>query len=146
MVGAAGQAVGFILAGYGMQPGADLPSGLDPLLATVVRMATGVVGLQCVAFAQRRPLAARAVFGNRLAMRAALLGALCGPVGGVWLSMVSRAHAADAGVAAALMATTPIFMMPVAALVYGARVGWLGLVGTLLAVGGAALCFLAPAR
>ena len=79
-------------------------------------------------------------------MRAAALGAVFGPIGGVWLSMVARTRAeetATVGVASALMATTPIFMMPVAFLVYRAPVGWLGAVGTLLAVGGVATCFLA---
>ena len=75
-------------------------------------------------------------------MRAALLGAAFGPVGGVWLSMVARRHASDAGIAAALMATTPIFMMPVAALLYRARIGWLGALGTVLAVVGVGVCFL----
>jgi drug/metabolite transporter (DMT)-like permease len=40
------------------------------------------------------------------------------------------------------MATTPIFMMPIAALLYGARIGWLGGIGTVLAVAGAVLLFL----
>jgi drug/metabolite transporter (DMT)-like permease len=145
LLGALGQAGGFLLAGYGMAAGPDLPNGVDPLHATVVRMATGVVGLQVYLLLLRQPFALRAVFASPLAIRAALLGALCGPVGGVWLSMVSRVHAQNAGVASALMATTPIFMMPVAWRLYGARVGWLGTFGTLLAVGGVVLCFLVRA-
>jgi drug/metabolite transporter (DMT)-like permease len=141
--GALGQAAGFVLAGLAMEPGPDLPAGLDPLQATVVRMVTGVVGLQLVAFAQRQPFAMKVVFGHPLAIKAALIGALFGPVAGVWLSMVSRRHSEHAGMAAALMATTPIFMMPVAAWLYRARIGWLGVVGTLVAVGGAAVCWLA---
>lgn len=142
LLGALGQASGFLLAGHGMAKGPDLPGGVDPLHATVVRMATGVAGLQVYLLLLRQPFALRAVFASPLAIRAALLGALCGPVCGVWLSMVSRVHAQNAGVASALMATTPIFMMPVAWRLYGARVGWLGTFGTLLAVGGVALCFL----
>lgn len=140
LVGAVGQALGFVLAGYGMAPGPDLPAGVDPLVATVVRMLTAVVGLQCVLVARGTPLAARAVLGHGTALRAALLGALFGPVGGVWLSMLARRHSEDAGVAAALMATTPIFMMPVAYWLYRARVGWFGALGTALAVAGVALC------
>lgn len=142
LLGAAGQAGGFLLAGPGMAVGPDLPGGVDPLHATIVRMATGVVGLQVYLLLLRQPFALRAVLDRPLAIRAALLGALFGPIGGVWLSMVSRVHAQDAGVASALMATTPIFMMPVAWRLYGARIGWLGTVGTLLAVGGVVLCFL----
>lgn len=145
LLGALGQAGGFLLAGHGMAAGPDLPGGVDPLHATVVRMATGVAGLQVYLLLLRQPFALRAVLASPLAIRAALLGALCGPVGGVWLSMVSRVHAENAGVASALMATTPIFMMPVAWRLYGARVGWLGTVGTLLAVGGVVLCFLVRA-
>lgn len=145
LLGAVGQAGGFVLAGYGMVATAEAPA-VDPLLCTVVRMATAVVGLQLVVTVQHQPFALRRVFGHRTAVRAALLGALFGPIGGVWLSMVARQQAeatGTVGVASALMATTPLFMMPVAFFVYRAPVGWLGAVGTLLATGGVAWCFLA---
>ena len=144
-LGAVGQALGFVLAGFGMAADAPAPA-VAPLACTVVRMATAVVGLQCVLSLQAQPLALRRVFGDRVAMRAAMLGALFGPIGGVWLSMIARASAEAShrtGVVSALMATTPIFMMPLAWLLYRARVGWLGAVGTLLAVGGVAVCFVA---
>ena len=48
---------------------------------------------------------------------------------------------AAAGVAAALMGTTPVFMLPVTVWLYRARVGPLGVIGTLLAVAGVAVCF-----
>jgi drug/metabolite transporter (DMT)-like permease len=142
LLGAVGQAVGFVFAGYGMQ--ADgAAAAVDPLSASVVRMTTAVVGLQVFALWRRQPIAVQALFDNGRAMRAALLGALCGPIGGVWLSMVARARASDAGVAAALMATTPVFMMPVAVWLYRAPVGRLGVLGTLLAVAGVGVCFVA---
>jgi drug/metabolite transporter (DMT)-like permease len=43
------------------------------------------------------------------------------------------------------MATTPIFMLPVAMWFYKARVGPLGILGTILAVAGVAICFLQAA-
>jgi drug/metabolite transporter (DMT)-like permease len=143
LVGALGQAGGYVVAGYGMNPGPDLTLGVDPLLATVVRMVAGVAGLQIIAAIRRQPLAFLLVLRHRGARWAALAGACLGPVAGVWLSMVARREAADNGVAAALMSTTPIFMMPVATWVYGARIGLGGVVGTCLAVAGAAVCFLA---
>lgn len=139
--GAVGQASGFALAGVAMAKGPDLPDGILPLHASLVRMATGVVGLQVYLLLLRQPLALRAVWQHPVAIRAALFGAVCGPVGGVWLSMVARQQAGDPGVAAALMSTTPIFMMPVAAWTYGARIGALGVLGTLVTVGGLTLCF-----
>jgi drug/metabolite transporter (DMT)-like permease len=143
LLGAFGQASGFLLAGLAMAPGPDLPEGVMPLPCTVVRMAAGTVGLCLVTALQRQALALRAVFRERRVLAAALVGVACGPIGGVWLSMIARRHAEDAGVAAALMATTPVFLMPVAIFAYGARVGWLGAFGTLLAVAGVAVCFVA---
>lgn len=142
LLGALGQAGGIVLGRAGMAPAADLPQGVDPLLATVVRMVAAVVGVQLVLVCRRQPLAMVAVFADRRIVAMALLGAAFGPILGVWLSMSAAHHARDLGVAASLMATTPIFMMPIAALLYRARIGWLGLFGTLLAVGGAGLSFL----
>jgi drug/metabolite transporter (DMT)-like permease len=145
LLGAAGQALGVVLARAAMAAGPDLPDGVDGLSATLVRMVAALCGLQLVACLQRQPLALRAVLRDRHALAAALVGAGFGPVLGVWLSMLATHHAADVGVAAALMATTPIFMMPVAAKVYGARIGTAGVVGTCLAVAGVAVLLVRPA-
>ncbi|MBL8727605.1 MAG: DMT family transporter [Planctomycetes bacterium] len=142
LLGAVGQAGGVVLASAAMATGADLPGGVIPLQATVVRMAAAAVGMQCVALAHRRPLAFGAVLRDRRVLGAALFGCAFGPICGVWLSMAAIRQAHDVGVAASLMATTPIFMMPISALLYGARIGWLGGIGTVLAVAGAALMLL----
>ena len=57
--------------------------------------------------------------------------------------MTAVRYATHAGVAAALMATTPLFMMAVSRLVYGVAIGWRGIAGTVLAVAGAAVLLLA---
>ncbi|MEC8652523.1 MAG: DMT family transporter [Planctomycetota bacterium] len=141
LVGALGQAGGFVIARAAMAPGPDQVAGVDPLLATVVRMAAAVIGMQIIVTIKRRPLVMRRVWSGRRELRAGVLGTLCGPVLGVWMSMVAGAYASDAGVAAALMGTTPIFMLPLAIWLYGARVTVAGAVGTLLAVAGVAVCF-----
>lgn len=143
LLGAAGQAIGFELAGEAMAPAADAPMGVDPLQATVVRMTAALVGLQLVAMAARAPGAFVAVLRDRGALHAAAWGALFGPIAGVTLSMLARRYAGVPAVASAVIATTPIFMMPVARMVYGARIGTLGVLGTLLATGGVAVCLLA---
>lgn len=142
-LGALGQAGGFVLVGIGMSPGPDLEAGVVPLHATIVRMAVAVLGFQLVVALRGEPFALVAVVRQRRALAGAALGALFGPVLGVWLSMVARRHAADAGVAAALMATTPVWMLPVSILAYGARVGAMAVVGTVTAVAGVAVCLLA---
>lgn len=142
LLGAVGQALGAILARRAMAAGPDLPLGGAPLDATLVRMAAGVFGAQIVALVQRRPFDGLAVLRDRRALAGALCGTAFGPVLGIWLSMVAMHHAREVGVASALIATTPLFMMPVAWRFYRARIGALGLIGTLLAVGGVAVLFL----
>lgn len=139
LLGAFGQAAGALLSRVAMRPDADLPQGVDPLEGTLVRVAAAAVCLQLVIVVRRERGAFRKVLADPLALRAALAGTLFGPVAGIWLSMLALRTASNLGVAAALMATTPLFMMPVARLAYGARVGLLGLLGTVLAVGGAAV-------
>jgi drug/metabolite transporter (DMT)-like permease len=145
LVGALGQASGFVMAGIAMEKGADLPSGVDPLLATIVRMCAATIGMQLIVCLQGRPLAMTKIVRNKKALAAAMIGVVCGPVLGVWMSMVGAARAVNTGVASALMATTPIFMLPVAMWFYKARVGPLGILGTILAVAGVAICFLQAA-
>lgn len=145
VLGSVGQAAGFVLAGPAMAADGATPA-IEPLHCTVVRMATAVVVMQAVAFAQRQGFAMREVLAHPLARRSALLGAAFGPIGGVWLSMFARQQAersGHVGLSAALMATTPLFMMPVAWRLYGAPIGRLGALGTLLAVAGVTWCLLA---
>ena len=138
LLGAFGQALGVVLAKVGMADTGDVPGGIDPLPATFVRMATAAVGLQLVTTLRRQPLAMLAVVRHRVALQAALIGMVFGPVLGVWLSMTAT-HLAPLGVVSTLMATTPLFMMPLAKFAYGARIGLLGVLGTLLTVAGVAL-------
>ena len=142
LLGAVGQAGGFVMARSAMLGADGVEVGVDPLHATVVRMVAATIGMQCVVSLQGRPFAMRKIWSSARAHRAAWIGALCGPVLGVWLSMVAGAHARDAGVAAALMSTTPVFLLPVAIWFYGAKVHAAGVFGTLLAVSGVAVCFL----
>lgn len=142
LVGALGQAGGFVMADIAMKPGPDMPLGMNPLLATIVRMAAATIGMQVIVSLQRRPFAMLQIIQNRKALVVAMIGVACGPVLGVWMSMIGTANAESKGVASALMATTPILMLPVAIWFYRARVGFLGMLGTVLAVLGVAVCFL----
>ncbi|MGE3175474.1 MAG: EamA family transporter [Planctomycetota bacterium] len=142
LLGAFGQAAGMVLSRAAMQQGPDLPEGVAPLSATLVRMVAGLGGMVVLGALQGRLGAfVRVVRGG--ALGPTLLGTLFGPVVGVWLSMVAARYADSAGAAAALMATTPLFLLPVARFAYGARVGLLAVFGTLLAVAGSALLLLA---
>ena len=65
--------------------------------------------------------------------------ALIGTVGGIWLSQLALANTASTGVATTLLATSPIFALPLAHFVGHERITGRGVAGTLLAIGGVVL-------
>ena len=67
-----------------------------------------------------------------------LIGAIFGPVLGVWLGLISIDRI-DTGVAATLMSLSPIFILPVAWLVEGERITLRAVVGAFVAVIGVSL-------
>ncbi|MBK8096407.1 MAG: hypothetical protein IPK26_04825 [Planctomycetes bacterium] len=146
LLGALGQAVGSVLVAVVARPAPDLPDGLPGLSCALVRMVAASAGILVVTGVQGQLLASRAVLADRRALGAAAGGMLFGPVVGVWLSMVALGIG-PVGLVATLMATTPVFLLPITRFVYGARAGIIGSVGTLLAVGGVAVLLLTrPAR
>ncbi len=73
--------------------------------------------------------------------RATAAGALVGPVLGVTLSLVALGSS-QIGVASTLMALTPVFLLPLTALVFRERITWRSAIGTALAVAGVAVLWL----
>ncbi|MCA8974621.1 MAG: DMT family transporter [Planctomycetes bacterium] len=138
LIASCGQAIGVLLSRRAMAASPELPAGIDPLAATLVRVTAGVIGMQLFAMLQRRPLAGLSVTRQRRPFSGAMIGTVLGPVLGVWMSMLATRHCADVGTGAALMATAPLFMLPLAWFAYGSRIGPGALVGTLLTVAGAA--------
>ena len=140
--GALGQAGGLLLSKRGLAEPLFAPGeSYSSIAGTQIRMIAGVIGFVLVLTAVRWwPRVAVAV-RDRAAMGWAAIGALFGPGLGVTLSLYAVTHA-HAGVAAALMATTPVLVIPLVAL-RGEYVGARGVVGALIAVGGAALIALA---
>jgi drug/metabolite transporter (DMT)-like permease len=70
------------------------------------------------------------------------LGALVGPVLGVSSSLLAIQHA-EIGVASTLMALTPVIILPISYFVFKEKIGWLAILGTMLAIAGVAVLFLA---
>lgn len=131
--GALGQAVGFVLSQRGV-------IGYDPLAGAQIRMVCGLVcflGLVVAAGALPR---LRAGLRDRGALGYATLGALLGPFLGVSLALFALQRT-SAGVAASLLSTSPIFIIPLARLLDGERAGLRGLLGALVAVAGVVLLF-----
>jgi drug/metabolite transporter (DMT)-like permease len=131
--GAVGQAGGLVISKHGM-------GDYDPFAATQIRVLTAIVGFALVITASGWwPRVIDALRDVR-AMAPTALGAFFGPFLGVGLSLLA-VQLAPTGVAASLMATTPILMLPVAWF-RGESFGWAGVLGALIAVAGVALLLL----
>jgi drug/metabolite transporter (DMT)-like permease len=64
-----------------------------------------------------------------------------GPFLGVWLSQVAIKYPAT-GIASTILSTTPIFLIPVAAIIEREKATLRAIVGALVAVAGVAMLFL----
>jgi drug/metabolite transporter (DMT)-like permease len=133
--GAMGQAGGLVLA----KPG--LAGDFAPLSANFIRMFSAVLIIWGFTLFQRQ---ARPTWDKlRATPRAALHimgGAIAGPFIGVTFSMIALQRT-QVGIASTLIATTPIFLLPIGYFIFKERFGWSVIVGTLLAIAGVALLF-----
>jgi drug/metabolite transporter (DMT)-like permease len=135
LLAALGQSAGLILAK------AALNTGMSPLYATLWRMiaALGTAALFAALFRFARP---RPHSGWRGGAALALLGgAVFGPFLGVWLSQVAIKYTAT-GIASTILSTTPIFLIPVAAIIEREKATLRAILGAVVAVVGVAMLFL----
>ncbi len=135
LLAAAGQAAGMIMAKQG------LSGTFSPVSGNVIRMlaATGFIWL----YYGIRGKIPESVdkFRQHPKFRLLLLaGAITGPVVGVSFSLLAIQHTA-VGIASTLIATTPVFMLPIGYFVFKDRFGWQAIVGTLLTIAGIAMLF-----
>jgi drug/metabolite transporter (DMT)-like permease len=68
-------------------------------------------------------------------------GAIFGPLIGVSFSLLA-VQKTEVGIASTLIALTPIFMLPVGAVIFKEKFGWQAIAGTVLAMVGVAMLFL----
>ena len=133
--GALGQGAGLVLSKLGM---GDYPA----LAATQIRILAGTGGyvllFTLLGWWPRIPEA----ISDRAAMFWTSLGAFFGPFLGVTLSLVAVKYT-ETGVAASVMATTPVLIIPIVVWLGREQVGLSGLAGALLAVAGVVVLFLA---
>ncbi|HET9235113.1 MAG TPA: DMT family transporter [Candidatus Eisenbacteria bacterium] len=135
VLGSLGQAVGLNLSKLGMG------NVVDPLPATAIRMAAGTAGIWMVALALGRTGGVLRLAREPKARLWTLGATLLGPVSGIWLSLVAVRHT-QTGIAATIMATTPILVLPLLVFIEKEHVSARAIVGTVIAVAGVALLFL----
>ena len=134
--GATGQALGLVMAKQGMV--GEYPA----LSATLIRMlvATGVIWAVALVRGQARE--SLRAFRDRKTMASLIGGSLTGPVVGVWLSLVA-VQRAPVGIASALMAMSPIILIPLTRWLFQESITSRSVAGTVIALSGATVLFLA---
>ncbi len=132
--GALGQAGGLILSKIGM-------GTYNAFAATQIRVLAGLTGYALLFFALGWWPNVRRGLADRKALGLSALGAFFGPFLAVTLALIAI-RATVAGVAASIMALTPVLIIPLVVLLRGERVGPGGLAGAAVAVSGVALLFL----
>lgn len=129
--GALGQAGGLVLSKHGM-------GDYDPFAATQIRVLAGILAFGAIFTVTRRwPQVIRALRQSR-AMLFTGLGAVFGPFLGVSLSLIA-VQRTSTGIAASLMALSPILIIPAVSVLHRERVGMGGILGTAIAVLGVIL-------
>jgi drug/metabolite transporter (DMT)-like permease len=135
LLGALGQAGGYVLSKRA------LGSGIDPLSATVIRVAFAAAAIWLLAVVERAVPETLAALRDRRATAFMAGGAVLGPFMGVTLSLVAI-HFIQTGVASSITAVYPVFALLIAARFHGERLTARALLGALVAVAGVVVLFL----
>jgi drug/metabolite transporter (DMT)-like permease len=138
LLGAAGglcQAVALVTAKAGM--GDSIPA----LNASMIRMVAAAVIILAITIVSGKTREVMRAFRDRRAVAAMGAAALIGPSIGIWLSLLAIQYT-KIGVAATLMATTPIWVIPLVMVIHKERPSVRAIAGTIVAVAGVALLFL----
>ena len=131
--GALGQALGLITAKVGLTQGAS------PQAANCIRIIAAATAIWLVTMVTGRARQSLAMWTeNRRASAYTVLGALLGPIVGVWLSLVAIDRA-PIGVASTLMSLTPLFLLPIGRIVFREPITFRALAGTGIAIAGVAV-------
>ncbi len=137
ILAALGQAVGLVLSKQGMS------GDFSPFQANAIRMLAAVLFVWIWAAVSGKARATvTGVRGKPRVIGLLALGAFVGPVLGVSSSLFAIQHV-EIGVASTLMALTPVILLPISYFVFKEKVGWQAIVGTMLAIAGVAILFLA---
>jgi drug/metabolite transporter (DMT)-like permease len=133
VLGALGQAVGYVISKIALR------TGLDPLSATLVRVAAAVIGIWTLAALQRNAAGSFAALRDRAAALFMVGGAFCGPFLGV--SLYALEHI-EAGVAASITACYPLPTILLSSRFHGEPLTARTLVGSVVTVAGVVVLFL----
>lgn len=132
--GALGQAAGLVISKKGM-------GEYDAFSATQIRVLTGIVGFTVLFFFMRRWPKVWSALKHKSAMKRITLGAVFGPFLGVSFSLLAVQNT-QAGIAATLMAISPVLIIPPAIFLFKEKVNGKEILGAVITVIGIMLFFL----
>ncbi|GJQ61201.1 MAG: membrane protein [Melioribacteraceae bacterium] len=137
ILAATGQATGLIFAKEAFYEGP-----LDEFVAAFIRIFTSTIALYFVArlFGKiKNPV--RVYKNDPVAFKHTIWASILGPYLGITASLLAVAHT-KVGIAATLMATMPILMLPISKYYYKEKLTWKAILGAFIAVGGVSLLFI----
>jgi drug/metabolite transporter (DMT)-like permease len=137
ILGGLGQAVGLVLSKQG------LFGEFSPFQANAIRTLAAVIFIWGLAVFEGKATATfTGLRENPKVISLLALGALVGPVLGVTASLLAVQYV-EIGVASTLMALPPVIVLPISYFVYKEKISWQAVLGTVLAIAGVAILFLA---
>jgi drug/metabolite transporter (DMT)-like permease len=137
ILAALGQAIGLVLSKQGMF------GEFSPFQANAIRMLAAVLFTWAWTLMDGKAGATITALREKPRVIGLIaLGALVGPLLGVSSSLLAVQHA-EIGVASTLMALPPVLVLPISYFVFKEKVGWQAVAGTVLAIAGVAVLFLA---
>ncbi|MGE5777204.1 MAG: DMT family transporter [Chloroflexota bacterium] len=132
-----GQAVGLVFSKQGML------GEFSPFQANAIRMLAAAIFIWGLTLFQGKAGATFTALREKPKVIGLIaLGALVGPLLGVSASLLAVQHA-QVGVASTLMALPPVIVLPVSYFVFKEKIGWQAILGTVLAIAGVAILFMA---
>ncbi|HRN26320.1 MAG: DMT family transporter [Ignavibacteriaceae bacterium] len=137
ILGALGQAGGLIFAKFAFNEG-----HIAGFVATFIRVFSSVIIFFPIMLMLKKYKNPYKIFSkDKSAFGATLLGTILGPFLGITFSLIAVANT-KVGIAATLMSTMPIIMLPLVKYIYKEKLSWRAITGAVIAVGGVALIFL----
>ncbi|MCB9144939.1 MAG: DMT family transporter [Anaerolineales bacterium] len=132
-----GQAMGLVLSKQGMA------NHFHPFQANAIRLLAATVFIILWMLIERKAGATvQVIRENPASIGLLALGALIGPVLGVSASLLA-VQLTEVGVASTLTSLAPVLLLPISYFALKEKISWQGVAGTILAIAGVAVLFLA---
>jgi drug/metabolite transporter (DMT)-like permease len=136
-MGAAGQAGGLIFAKLAFDQG-----DINGFVATFIRIiASVIIFLPVLLIFGKYKNPIKTYKNNFKALASTTGGTISGPYLGITFSMIAVAHT-NVGIAATLMSTMPVLMLPLVKYFYKDKLGWKAIIGAFITVAGVAILFM----